>query len=74
MTLEALLKVIAPKAGKNITVNLLGEDNLLKITFQHPGFGCLDESVLESEVVRIDVQTLSVWNITIASTPTVIGG
>jgi len=63
ITLEGLLKVI--KSDKDITVNLYDENNLLLITFILNGYNCLDDFLMDDEVLSLKLASLNKIDITI---------
>ena len=63
--LEALLKAIVAPKGKEITINLYNEKDLLLITFVLPGYSHLDDILLDDEVTKIEITNLYNINITI---------
>lgn len=63
ITLEGLLKVIT--SVKVITVNLYDENDLLLITFGLPGFDCLDDFLLDDEVLQLEITNLYNINVKI---------
>ncbi len=63
ITLEGLLKVIASE--KVITVNLYSENDLLLITFGLPGYDCLDDFLLDDEVLKLEITNLYNINVKI---------
>ena len=63
ITLEGLLKVI--KSDKDVTVNLYDENNLLLITFILNGYNCLDDFLMDDEVLSLKLVSLNKIDITI---------
>ena len=56
ITLSGLLSVI--NSTKPITINLFDENELLLITFNHPGYQSLDDNLEESEITKIVFKSL----------------
>ena len=63
MELQGLLKAIV--STKTITINLYDENDLLLISFGLPGYDCLDDFLLDDEVLKIELVTLYNLNVTI---------
>jgi len=63
ITLGGLLKVI--DSEKPITINLYDENDLLLITFKHPGYECLDDFLCADEITKIVIKNLYTIDITI---------
>lgn len=63
ISLEGLLKVI--KSEKIISINLYNENDLLLITFDLPGYDCLDDFLLDDEVTKIEIINMNKLNVTI---------
>jgi len=66
ITLSGLLSVI--ESQKVITVNLFDENNLLLITFNLPGYACLDDALEAREVASIKINNVTNIDITLAPT------
>lgn len=58
-----VLKVI--KSDKDITVNLYDENDLLLITFVLAGYDCLDDFLMNDEVLELSFANLNKINIKI---------
>lgn len=57
ITLKGLLSVI--ESSKPITINLYNsEDNLLLITFLHPGYAALEDVIEMDEITKIVINGL----------------
>ena len=63
MELQGLLQAIVSQ--KTVTINLFDENDLLLISFGLPGYDCLDDYLLDDEVIKIEILTLYNINITI---------
>lgn len=63
MELQGLLKAIV--STKTVTINLFDENDLLLISFGLPGYDCLDDFLLDDEVLKIELVTLYNLNVTI---------
>lgn len=66
MTLSNLLSVI--KSNKTIIINLYDENDLLLISFGHPGYMHLDDELETREVESMEILTLTSINIKLAAT------
>ena len=65
ITLAGLLSVI--ESQKVITVNLFDENDLLLITFNLPGYACLEDALEEREVAKMKINNLTNIDITLAA-------
>jgi len=65
ITLAGLLSVI--ESQKVVTVNLYDENDLLLITFNLPGFNCLEDELEERTVAKMKINTLTNIDITLAA-------
>lgn len=61
ITLSGLLSVI--KSEKIIKVNLYDSDDLLKISFDLPGYQSLDNFLEECEVTKIEIVNMTTMNV-----------
>lgn len=66
ITLAGLLDVI--ESQKTIVVNLYDENELLLISFNQPGYHCLDDELEDREVAKIKINSLT--NIDVYLKPT----
>ena len=64
ITLSGLLSVI--ESQKVITVNLFDENNLLLITFNLPGYACLENSLEDREVASVKINNVTNIDVTLA--------
>ena len=64
MNLENLLSVL--KSSKTITVNLYDENDLLLISFGHPGYDALDDDLLVRDIRELEFLTLANINVKLA--------
>lgn len=63
ITLEGFLSVV--KSDKTLTINLYDENDLLLITFGHPGYSALDDFLCDDEVLEISFPKNATINIKI---------
>lgn len=63
ITLEGFLSVV--KSDKTLTINLYDENDLLLITFGHPGYSALDDFLCDDEVLEISFPKTATINIKI---------
>lgn len=61
ITLSGLLSVI--HSEKIIKVNLYDSEDLLKISFDLPGYESLDNSLEECEVTKIEIVNMTTMNV-----------
>ena len=64
MELQELLGVIYSPT-KIIQIDLFNENDLLLISFALPGYDCLDDFLLDDEVTKIEILSLTKLEITI---------
>jgi hypothetical protein len=67
ITLSGLLSVI--HSEKIIKVNLYDSEDLLKISFDLPGYAALENQLEECEVTKIEIVNLFNINVTIDTEP-----
>ena len=65
ITLSSLLSVI--ESTKVITVNLYDENNLLLITFDLPGYACLEDALEERQVAKLKINNLTNIDVILAA-------
>ena len=61
ITLSGLLSVI--KSEKIIKVNLYDSEDLLKISFDLPGYAALEDQLEECEVTKIEIVNMTTMNV-----------
>ena len=61
ITLKGLLSVI--KSERIIKVNLYDTEEILRISFDLPGFAALEDKLEESEVTRIEIINMTTMNV-----------
>ena len=61
ITLNGLLSVI--HSEKIIKINLYDSENLLKISFDLPGFSALEDALEECEVTKIEIVNMTTMNV-----------
>jgi len=66
ITLSGLLSVI--KSEKIIKVNLYDSEDLLKISFDLPGYAALEDQLEECEVTKIEIVNMTTMNVYINTT------
>ena len=63
ITLKGLLSVI--ESTKPITINLFNKNNILLITFGHPGYNALEDTLEDAEITKIKFNNLNNIDITL---------
>ena len=61
ITLSGLLSVI--KSEKIIKVNLYDSEDLLRISFDLPGYAALEDQLEECEVTKIEIVNMTTMNV-----------